>query len=118
MVTNLAYPFRITGSGQVGTADHAAHVRQMVEQVLMTIPGERVNRPDFGCGLQLVLFEGMNSQLLAATQTMVHASLSRWLGDLIQVEGVALRVQETRLIVTVQYVILSTRERQTEVFEQ
>ncbi len=87
----IAYPFRIDGRGRVADATENDHIRQMIEQVLFTIPGERVNRPDFGCGLQQLIFAPNSTELAAATEFIVKGALEQWLGDVIQVE--ALRVE-------------------------
>lgn len=111
----IAFPLRVTGDGLI-TADDAKHLRDMIEQVLFTRPGERVNRPDFGCGIDLVVFEPGNTEVVAATQALVRASLQKWLGDLIVVERVAIEVEDSTLTIMVQYVDVRTRDRQTEAF--
>ena len=111
----IAFPMQVTRSG-LALADDAAHLRDMIEQVLFTRPGERVNRPDFGCGIDLVVFEAGNTEVVAATQALVRGSLQKWLGDLIVVERVAIEVEESTLTISVQYVDVRTRDRRTEAF--
>jgi uncharacterized protein len=106
----LAYPYRIDGSGRTAQ-DETRHIRDMIEQVLFTAPGERVNRPDFGSGLLELLFAPESDELVAATQFMVQGALQRWLGDLIQVEAVQVARDESALHITVQYIELRTRQR-------
>jgi Bacteriophage baseplate protein W len=111
----IAFPLRVAGDGIVVAGD-AAHLRDLIEQVLFTRPGERVNRPDFGAGIDLVVFEPGNTEVIAATQALVRASLQKWLGDLLTVERVGVEVEDSTLTVTVQYVDARTRDRRTEQF--
>lgn len=110
------YPFSIDGRGRVRTTDEDDHIRDMIHQVLFTNPGERVNRPDFGCGLLQLLFLPNSDVLATATQFTVQGALQRWLGDLIQVEQVNVENIEEQLIVTIVYVKRSTGERKQERF--
>jgi phage baseplate assembly protein W len=94
----VAYPFRVSGSGRTASQDsYDDHIRDMIEQVLFTSPGERVNRPDFGSGLMSFVFAAGNDETLAAAQFLVQGALQQWLGDLIEVEAVEVTSQEARL---------------------
>ena len=64
-------------------------MRDLIEQVLFTAPGERVNRPEFGCGLKQLVFAPASDALAAATEQLVHGALIRWLDPVISVEKVA-----------------------------
>ncbi|ALF52889.1 hypothetical protein ACX27_08515 [Nostoc piscinale CENA21] len=112
----IDYPFHINLQGRTATTDPNDHIRDLIEQVLFTSPGERVNRPDFGSGLLQLLFAGNSDELATATQFMVQGALQQWLGELIQVEGVAVMSEDATLQVTVRYVVLRTQERRTEQF--
>jgi len=112
----LDYPFHLTGRGQSATTGIDDHVRDMIRQVLFTNPGERVNRPDFGCGLKRLIFMPNSDALAAATQVPVHGALQRWLERVIHVERVEVSAQEEKLVVTVAYIRLDTGERQVEQF--
>ena len=101
--THFDFPLRLDGRGRVAVTDSDDHVRDMIKQVLFTNPGERVNRPDFGCGLKSLLFMPNSDILAAATQTMVKSSLQRWLEVEIQVENVEITAEDSRLEVTVVY---------------
>ncbi|HEX3550027.1 MAG TPA: GPW/gp25 family protein [Candidatus Elarobacter sp.] len=111
----IAFPLRVSGDGVV-LADDAAHLRDLIEQVLFTRAGERVNHPDFGAGIDLVVFEPGNTEVMAATQAIVRASLQKWLGDLMVVERVVVETDGGTLTVTVQYVDARTRDRRSEQF--
>jgi phage baseplate assembly protein W len=108
----VAFPFRVTGSGQTASQEQEeAHIREMIEQVLFTSPGERVNRPDFGSGLASFVFAAANDETVAAAQFLVQGALQQWLGDLIEVEAVEVSGEDATLYVTVVYRILRTQER-------
>ena len=94
------------------------HVRDLIEQVLFTAPGERVNRPEFGTPIKDLVFEGLSDTLVATTEQMVHGALIRWLDSLISVEVVQVETQESTLSVTVVYALRGQTERRAEVFER
>jgi phage baseplate assembly protein W len=100
------YPFTVDGTGRLARTGVDDHVRDMVEQVLFTSPGERVNRPDFGCGLLELVFEPNSELLAAATELRVRGALQRWLSDVIDVESLSVRADEERLVVHLVYVRL------------
>lgn len=102
---NIGYPFRIDGSGRTGTDTYEDHIRHLIEQVLFTVPGERVNLPDFGSGLIQLVFGAPNDEMVAATQFLIQGSLLKWLGDLIDVDGVEVQDKEGKLDITVSYVL-------------
>lgn len=108
----INYPFRIDGRGRTAGTDQDAHIRDLVEQVLFTSPGERVNRPDFGSGLMQLVFAPNSDELATATQFLVQGALQQWLGDLIQVEAVEVLSEEATLNVTVQYIVRRNQQRQ------
>jgi len=102
----LDFPVGIGGTGRISVTDEDDHVRDLIQQVLFTAPGERVNRPDFGCGLLELVFEPNSSMLAAAVQLRVRGSLQRWLGDLIEVLDVRVIADDSRLEVDIEYVRL------------
>ena len=71
----IGYPYRVDSSGRTATSGRNDHIRHMMEQVLFTAPGERVNRPDFGCGLRQLVFAPASDELATATQYLVQAAL-------------------------------------------
>jgi uncharacterized protein len=115
---HIDYPLHFDGRGHTAGAHADDHLRDLIEQVLFTSPGERVNRPEFGCGLLQLLFAPNSSELAAATQFLVQSSLQGWLGDLIVVEAVDVESEEATLRVTVQYVVRRSQERQTAQFSR
>lgn len=110
------HPFAIDARGRVAVTTPDDHIRDLIWQVLFTIPGERVNRPDFGCGLQTLVFAPNSNALAAATQFTVEGALQRWLADRIVVERVRIQNDHETLLVEVSYVRRDTGQRQADVF--
>lgn len=109
---HVAYPYRIDGRGRTAIAAENEHIRQLIEQVLFTSPGERVNRPTFGTGLLQMVFSPNSPEVATATQFIVQSALQRWLGDLVEVEAVQVDPVDERLDVTVRFIVRRTQERQ------
>lgn len=107
---NIAFPYHIDGRGRSGEASEDEHIRQMIEQVLFTAPGERVNRPDFGTGLMQLVFGPTSPELATATEFMVQGALQRWLGDVIQIQAVNVESRESTLKVEVRYQVRRTQK--------
>ena len=115
-MSQVDYPFRFDNRGRTADTTADDHVRDMIEQVLFTSPGERVNRPTFGCGLNQLVFSPNSPELDAATQFLVQGALQQWLGDLIVVDSVQVDSADAILSVTISYVIRRTQTKQTAVF--
>ena len=109
---NLKFTYQFDNQGRTAETDDNTHIRDMIEQVLFTSPGERVNRPDFGSGLLQLVFQPNSSELATTTQFLVQGALKQWLGDLIDVSEVEVINEDSILQVTVVYTVLKTQERQ------
>jgi uncharacterized protein len=112
----IDYPFHFDGRGRTAQTGSEDHIRDMIEQVLFTSPGERVNRPTFGSGVMQLLFAPNSDALASATQLTVQGALQQWMGDLILVESVDVENEDATLRVRVQYVVRRTQERQAAEF--
>jgi phage baseplate assembly protein W len=112
-MNQYSYPYNVDGRGRTASVAEDLHIRQMIEQVLFTSPGERVNRPTFGSGINQILFAPNSTELAAATQFLVQGSLQQWLGDLIHVEDVKITNEDSSLVVIVRYVVKSSQQRNT-----
>jgi phage baseplate assembly protein W len=108
---NIDYPFHFDHRGRTATVDDPAHIRDMIEQILFTAPGERVNRPDFGSGLRQMVFAPNSTEVAAALEFTLNASLQQWLGDRIEVHELAVSAEEATLSVLVDYSLKATGER-------
>lgn len=114
---NIDFPFQIDGRGRSSiSGDH--HIRDLMEQLLFTSPGERVNRPTLGSGLLQMVFAPSSDELAAATQFLLQGTLQQWLGDVIQAEAVRVEIQDSTLVVTVQFVVRATQVRQVAQFSK
>lgn len=105
---NLAYPYQFGADGRTAQSSDPVHIRDLIEQVLFTAPGERVMHPDFGSGAARLVFAPNSVELAGATQMLVQASLQQWLNTLIVVQDVGVQAADAVLTITVQYVIRST----------
>ena len=114
----IDYPFHFNSRGRTAQTKESEHIRDLIEQVLFTAPGERVNRPTFGCGLMQLIFAPNSDELATATQYLVHGSLQQWLGGLIQVDEVTVFSKESTIDVTVKYMIRKSQERKVEEFSR
>ncbi|MEJ8810768.1 MULTISPECIES: GPW/gp25 family protein [Variovorax] len=112
----LGYPYGFDAQGRTAQASGDDHIRDLIEQVLFTAPGERVNRPTFGTGLAQLLFAPTSPELATATQFLVQGALQQWLGDLIKFTGVQVESVDSTVTVTVQYVVLATQQRMSAEF--
>ncbi len=108
----IDYPLHFDGRGHTALTTTDDHIRDMIEQVLFTSPGERVNRPTFGCGLLQLIFAPNSGALAAATQFTVQGALQQWLGELISVEAVDVQNTDSQLLVQVRYMVRRTQQRQ------
>jgi len=113
---NLAYPYQSAASGGTAATDGATHIRDMIEQVLFTAPGERVMRPDFGSGTARLVFASNSVELASATQMLIQASLQHWLNALIVVQTVDVVAADATLTITVQYAIRATGQVEQQTF--
>lgn len=112
----LDYPFHLDAQGRSARTSADDHVRDLIYQVLFTSPGERVNRPEFGCGLKQLVFLPNSDALATATQHLVQGALLRWLEEVIAIERVTVTAIEATLTVTVVYVRRETGERREDTF--
>ncbi len=109
-------PLQFDARGRTRATDRDDHIRDLIRQVLFTSPGERVNRPEFGCALKSLVFAPISDPLVAATQQMIHGALIRWLDPLIAVEEVAVAQGDGWIEATVIYAVRETGERREDAF--
>jgi phage baseplate assembly protein W len=113
---NIDYPFRFDDGGRTAATEDADHIRELIEQVLFTTPGERLNRPTFGSGVLQLVFAPANDALAAAVQLTVQGAIQQTLGDLIQVTNVEATAEDTTLHVTISYLVRSTQQQNQALF--
>lgn len=118
---DFAFPFQIdAASQQTAQASYPDHVDQMVRQLLLTTPGERVNLPQFGCGLRSLVFAPNTDALVATVKLRVIQGLTRWLAGVVNVVDVGVSggtngavLEPGALRVTVTYTLVETQANQT-----
>jgi phage baseplate assembly protein W len=115
--TDYTFPFGIDAvSGQAAQSPYAAHVDQMIRQVLLTTPGERADLPEFGCGLRQLLFAPNSDALQATTQLMIQRSLTQWLGSQISLRNVTVTPgpggDYSQILVQISYLLAETQSLQ------
>jgi phage baseplate assembly protein W len=111
---HIDYPYRLDARGRTGATGEDDYIRDLIEQVLFTSPGERVNRPTFGSGILRLVFAPVSPEVTATAQLLVQASLREWIGELITVESVDVEVERARegtVVVVVVYTVIRTKER-------
>jgi phage baseplate assembly protein W len=113
---NIDFPLHFDSRGRTATTDDDEHIRDMIEQLIFTNPGERVNRPDFGSGLLQLVFAPNSPELAAALQFTMQAALQRWLGDLLEVQYLQVTSEDSTLRVLLQYIVRRTGQTQTAQF--
>ena len=111
----LRYPFAIdAGGGRAAEeSDYDTYVRQLIRQVLLTAPGERVDLPEFGCGVRQLLFAPNSEPLAATAQLLIQQALTRWLAQHITVQRVVVSSPDTtpddsQLLIRIEYVLRET----------
>lgn len=108
---NVSFPYQFDTRGRTAETDDNTHIRDLIEQLLFTSPGERVNRPTFGSGLLQLVFAPNSPELAAATQLMIQGALQQWLGDLIHVDGVDVQSDDATVRIAVRYLVRLTQQR-------
>ena len=106
-MNTLDHPYHFDGRGRSAVTGDADHIRDLIEQVLFTAPGERVMRPDFGAGLLRLVFEPNSVTMAATTQFLVQGALQQHLSELIAVNAVTVEPMDATLQVTVRFTVLS-----------
>jgi phage baseplate assembly protein W len=109
-MSSQRHPFEIdAGVGRVRIEpDRSAYIRQLMLQVLLTSPGERIDRPDFGCGVRRMVFAPNNPATATLTQVLVLEAMNTWLDELIEVLQIDVTAQDATLAIAISY-----RDRET-----
>ena len=105
---NIGFPYAIAANGRTATDTIEMHVRNMIEQLLLTNPGERVNRPDFGGGAFQLVFGPNSTELAATLQLTLQASVQRYLADVLIVENMVITADDEKLLVVLNYILRQT----------
>ncbi|MDD5267111.1 MAG: GPW/gp25 family protein [Methylococcales bacterium] len=115
---NIDFPFHFDSRGKTATTGDNDHVRDMIEQLIFTNAGERVNRPDFGSGLMQLVFAPNSPELAATVQFTLQAAIQRWLGDIIELRALDVQAVDSTISVNMAYAIRRTGLEQTASFSR
>ena len=110
---NIDFPFHFDSRGQTAKADDDHHIRDMIEQLIFTNPGERVNRPDFGSGVLQLIFAPNSPELAATVQFTLQAAIQQWLGDLVDLKELEVISSDSTLQLEMTHVVRRTAEEQS-----
>lgn len=113
---NIDHPWHFDPLGRTATTDDAGHVRDMIEQFLFTNPGERVNRPDFGSGIQQLIFGPNSPEMAAALQFTVQSGLQRWLSDVVEIQALNVESSDSTVSVDISYRLAGSSDTQSQTF--
>jgi phage baseplate assembly protein W len=113
----LRFPFELTPAGATAAADEDRHIRQRIEQILFTSPGERVMLPEFGCGVRDLVFAGNNAVLAAATEFTIARALQTQMANRIMVNAVDVVSDGEKLHIHVVYTKTRDLEQEKLVFQ-
>ena len=117
MPGNVAFPYQFDATGRTAATDDDSHLRDMIELVLMTQAGERVNNPNFGCGVPQMVF-GPNSSAVAATvQFLIQSALQQVLAPNILIQNLSVTPVDSVLTINITYYNRLTQEQRTASFE-
>jgi phage baseplate assembly protein W len=117
-VLNIGVPFHVDGRGRTALTGDLRHLLEMLELLLFTSPGERVNRPDFGGGVRGLVFGANSPEVAAALRFGLQASLQRWLGDLLEVVELLTEAEDSVLTVNLRYRVRGNPQEQTAQFQR
>lgn len=115
---NIDFPFAFDNRGRTAECDDVAHVRDMLEQLLFTNPGERVNRPEFGSGLIQLIFAPNSPELAATLQFTTRAAIQQYLGDVLDLLALEVTAIDSTLRILIKYSVRRTGEVRDETFER
>jgi phage baseplate assembly protein W len=108
MARALEFPFQVSERGVAAAAGRNDVIRQQLEQLLMTMPGERVNRPDFGCGVQRLVFAGASPEAAAAAEYVIATAIRKYMAELIRLDAVRVTVDEAQMFIDILYTLLDS----------
>lgn len=110
---NIDFPLHFDGRGRAALTNDDDYIRDMLEQLIFTSPGERVNRPDFGSGILQLIFAPNSPELAATLQFTLQAAIQRWLGDVLGLKNLDVRSVDSTLTIDIQYVVRLTNQTET-----
>ena len=113
---DIDFPLHFDSRGRTASAGLDEHVRDMIEQLIFTNHGERVNRPDFGSGAMQLIFAPNSPELAATVQFTLQAALQMWLGDVIDISDLSVEADDSRLVIDLDYVVKASGQASRSTF--
>ena len=102
----LDFPYHFDGRERTAETSEEEHIRDLIEQILFTNPGERVNRPEFGAGIYQLLFAPVSTEQVATTEFMIRGALQQYLGRRIAVQDITAKAVDAAIEITISYQVL------------
>jgi len=118
MGRSLHFPFQLGDLGTPRSAGHAQVLRQQLEQLLFTLPGERVNRPRFGCGVQRLVFGPATPESAGLAEYVIKVNVNQFMGEVIRLDAVKVTAEDATLFVDLLYTVIETGEERAETFRR
>jgi phage baseplate assembly protein W len=118
MTRSLFFPFQVGDLSAPKTANRTQAIRQQLDQLLFTVPGERVNRPDFGCGVQKLVFGPASPQAARTAEYTIKVNIQKFLGTLITADAVQVTTDDATLFIDILYTVKATNEERAETFRR
>jgi phage baseplate assembly protein W len=116
---HLAFPFRIGTNGRaVQVATLEDHVRDELVQLILTNPAERLFLPEFGGGVRRLVFENIDDTTGAMVKAVLTRSISRWIGNRVTLEDLAVVVENETIAVDLKYRIAGTEDTRVLKFQR
>src|SRR5579871_5153466 len=97
----LSFPYNIDFRGMTATSDLQDYVAGMLRLMLLTSPGECINRPSFGGGVEKFVFAAMNGQMINTTETFIRSALTQWMSDVISVQSLSVAAVDDTLTIAI-----------------
>ncbi len=113
----IDFPYHFDGSERTARASEAKHIRDMIEQILFTNPGERVNRPEFGAGILQLVFAAASPEVAPTAEFMIRGALQQHLGQRIEIHTVAIEAGDALLRIRISYRLLGNEASEQAEFE-
>jgi phage baseplate assembly protein W len=107
------YPVRTGVDRNIAMSQFEDDIREAILIILGTAKGERVMRPDFGCGIHDLVFAPINTATITLVENSVREALTVYEPriELIKVEALSDRAEEGKLLVNIDYRVRSTNSR-------
>ncbi len=107
------FPVEADANGQIALAQAEESIRQAIWMILSTAPGERLMRPDFGCGIHNLVFALNNAGTIGQVVSEVQRALTLWEPriEVISVDAMPDAAQPNLLQIEIKYVVRTTNHR-------